>query len=66
MAVISLMVASAIASGSLTASIGALLFFASDAMIALRRFVTRFNGDQLAVIVTYHLGQLLLVLALRG
>lgn len=66
MAAICLMVASAIASGSLTASIGALLFFASDAMIALRRFVTRFNGDQLAVIVTYHLGQLLLVLALRG
>ncbi len=65
MAAISLMVASAIASGSLTATIGALFFFASDAMIALRRFVTRFNGDQVAVIVTYHLGQLLLVIALR-
>jgi uncharacterized membrane protein YhhN len=66
MAVISLMVASAIASGSLVATTGALLFFASDAMIAIRRFVTRFNGDQVAVIVTYHLGQLLLVIALRS
>lgn len=65
MATISLMVASAIASGSLVAALGALLFFASDAMIALRRFVTPFSGDRLGVIVTYHLGQLLLVLALR-
>lgn len=66
MAVISLMVASAIGSGSFTAALGALLFFASDAMIAISRFVTPFSGARLAVITTYHLGQLFLVLALRS
>jgi uncharacterized membrane protein YhhN len=65
MAVISLMVASAIASGSFVAMAGALLFFASDAMIAVRRFVTPFEGAQLGVMTTYHVGQLLLVIALR-
>ena len=65
MSAISLMVASAIASGDLLATAGALLFFASDSMIALNRFVTPFASARLAVIVTYHLGQLLLVIALR-
>jgi len=66
MGVISLMVASAIASGDLLATAGALIFFASDALIALDRFVARFATARLAVAVTYHVGQLLLVVALRS
>jgi uncharacterized membrane protein YhhN len=66
MAVISLMVASAIASWEITAVAGALLFFLSDALIALDRFVAPIAGARLAIIVTYHLGQLLLVIALRA
>ncbi|MEO8602507.1 MAG: lysoplasmalogenase [bacterium] len=66
MMVIALMVGSAIASGSLIAAAGALLFMASDSMIALSRFVSPFAGARLAIIVTYHLGQFLLVYALRG
>lgn len=66
MTVISLMVASALASGSLLASIGALLFFASDGILAWNRFVTPLRNGRLAVIVTYHLGQLALVTALRS
>jgi len=65
MGVISLMVASAIASGALLATVGALLFFVSDALIALNRFVAPFAWARLGIIVTYHVGQLLLVLALR-
>jgi uncharacterized membrane protein YhhN len=66
MLVIALMVGSAIASGMLIAALGALLFMASDSMIALSRFVAPFAGARLAIIVTYHVGQLLLVWALRG
>lgn len=66
MAAISLMVASAIASGEIVAIVGALLFFVSDALIALDRFVAPIAGGRLAIIVTYHLGQLLLVIALRA
>ncbi|MDX2168979.1 MAG: lysoplasmalogenase [Deltaproteobacteria bacterium] len=66
MTVIALMVGSAIASGSRVAAAGALLFMASDAMIALNRFVAPFAGARLAIIVTYHLGQFLLVYALRA
>jgi uncharacterized membrane protein YhhN len=64
-AVIGLMVASAIASGSWLASLGALLFFASDGIIAWNRFVQTLSWARLAIIVTYHLGQCGLVLALR-
>ena len=66
MAVIALMVGSAIASWESTALVGALLFLASDAMIAINRFVTPFPWARLAIIVTYHLGQLGLVIALRA
>jgi uncharacterized membrane protein YhhN len=66
MTVIALMLGSAIASGSRIAAAGALLFMASDAMIALNRFVAPFAAARLSIIVTYHLGQLLLVYALRG
>ena len=66
MSVISLMAASAIASGDMLATAGALIFFASDALIAVDRFVAPFASARLAVAVTYHVGQLLLVLALRS
>jgi len=66
MGVISLMVASAIGSGEMVAAIGALFFFASDALIAVNRFVAPFASARILVIVTYHIGQLLLVLALRS
>jgi len=66
MAVISLMVASAIASGSPAAIAGSLLFFVSDAMIAWNRFVQPFGWARVGIIVTYHLGQLGLVLGLTA
>ncbi len=64
-AVIGLMVASAIASGSALAAVGGLLFFASDGIIAWDRFVQKLSWARVAIIVTYHLGQCGLVLALR-
>jgi uncharacterized membrane protein YhhN len=45
-------------------AVGATLFFASDAMIGRRRFVADFAGSDLAIIVTYHLGQIGLALSL--
>ncbi len=45
---------------------GAGLFFASDSLIGWRRFVRPVRHGDLAVIVTYHLAQALLVLALLG
>jgi uncharacterized membrane protein YhhN len=65
MMVIALMVGSAIASGEMIATAGALLFYASDAIIALNRFVSPFASARIAVIVTYHFAQFLLVFALR-
>jgi uncharacterized membrane protein YhhN len=62
--VISVMAASALAGGSRLAAAGALLFVASDALIALRRFVADRPWMRLAIIVTYHLGQAALVLSL--
>lgn len=66
MAVIAVMTGSAIASGSPLAGAGAVLFMGSDSMIAWSRFVAPFPGVRLAIIVSYHVGQLLLVQALRG
>jgi uncharacterized membrane protein YhhN len=66
MAVICFMVGSAIASASIPAAVGALLFLASDTLLAWNRFVEPFPRSHLMVMVTYHLGQLLLVVALRS
>lgn len=66
MLVIAVMVASALASGDRLAALGAVLFMISDAMIAWNRFVRPFRGARTAIIVTYHVGQGLLVWALRG
>jgi uncharacterized membrane protein YhhN len=45
---------------------GALLFFCSDGMIGWSRFVRDFPGSRVAIMITYHLGQAGLVLALLG
>jgi len=63
---ISLMVASAVASASTVAIAGAMLFLVSDMLIAWNRFVQPRPWAPLAIIVTYHLGQLGLATALRG
>ncbi|MBI4515168.1 MAG: lysoplasmalogenase [Deltaproteobacteria bacterium] len=65
-AVIALMVASAFASGRPLAALGALLFFASDGIIAWNRFVHPLAWAQPTIMVTYHLGQLGLVAVLRA
>ena len=54
------------AGNSAAAIAGALLFMASDSMIGWSRFVEDFPRSGLAIIVTYHLGQALLVLGLLG
>jgi uncharacterized membrane protein YhhN len=63
-AVISFMVASAFGTRNLFAIVGASLFYASDAMIAWNRFVAPQPWARLAIMVTYHLGQIGLVLSL--
>jgi uncharacterized membrane protein YhhN len=62
--VISVMVISAIGTGNPWAIAGGLLFYASDALIAWNRFLEPQPWGRLAIIVTYHLGQIGLVLSL--
>ncbi|MBV8385408.1 MAG: lysoplasmalogenase, partial [Acidimicrobiia bacterium] len=64
MVVISAMVSAAVATGIAVAIVGALLFFASDTLIAWNRFVDARPWMPLAIIVTYHVGQAGLVLSL--
>jgi len=64
MAVISLMVASAMGTGEALAIVGAGLFYCSDSLIAWRRFVRPKPWQPLAIIVTYHVAQAGLVLSL--
>jgi uncharacterized membrane protein YhhN len=64
MVVISTMVAAALATGVALAAAGAVLFFASDTLIAWNRFVRPKAWGPLAIMVTYHLGQAGLVLSL--
>jgi uncharacterized membrane protein YhhN len=63
-AAIAVMVASAIAAGNALAIVGATLFFASDSLIAEIRFVGPRRWGSLAIMVTYHLAQVALVLSL--
>ena len=56
-AVISAMVVSAFGTASVWAIGGALLFYASDAILAWNRFVDPLRSAPVAVMVTYHLGQ---------
>jgi len=64
MFVISAMVASAIGVGHPTGVLGASLFYASDALIAWNRFIGETRHGRLAIIITYHLAQVGLVLSL--
>ena len=64
MGVISAMVASAIGVGHVMGVIGAGLFYVSDALIAWNRFVRETRHHAVAIMVTYHLGQMALVLSL--
>lgn len=64
MAVISGMVVMAGASGVVVALAAAVSFYASDALIAWTRFIKDLRHGRLAVIVTYHLAQVGLVVSL--
>jgi uncharacterized membrane protein YhhN len=64
MAVIAAMVTCALASGVVLAGVGAVLFMASDALIAETRFVGRRAWAPVVIMVTYHLGQAGLTLSL--
>lgn len=64
MLVISVMVLSAIGTGNQWAIIGSLLFYASDSLIAVNKFLEPQPWGRLAIITTYHLGQIGLVLSL--
>ncbi len=64
MFVISAMVASAIGVGHVAGVVGAGLFYVSDALIAWNRFLRETRYAHLAIMVTYHLAQLALVLSL--
>jgi len=63
-AVISFMLASAFGTRNLWAIVGASLFYASDALIAWTRFIESKDWGRVAIMVTYHLGQVGLVLSL--
>jgi len=62
--VISLMVASAIGTRNPFAIVGASLFYSSDALIAWNKFVHDYPWGRVAIMVTYHLGQIGLVLSM--
>lgn len=64
MFVISVMVASAVGVGHPAAVVGAWLFYASDSLIAWNRFVRPVPRGRLAIMSTYHLAQIGLVLSL--
>lgn len=48
---------------ALMAGIGALSFFISDSLLAWMRFVTPLPHDRLFIMMTYHIGQALIVLS---
>jgi uncharacterized membrane protein YhhN len=62
--VISAMVVAAIGTGEPLAIAGALLFYCSDALIGWSRFVREYTWAPVVIMITYHLGQLGLVLSL--
>jgi uncharacterized membrane protein YhhN len=64
MGVISAMLVFAVGSGNGAALLGALLFYASDALIGWTRFVQPHPWAPLAIMVTYHLAQAALVWSL--
>jgi hypothetical protein len=58
------MVVSAFGVATFFAVLGALLFYVSDAVLGWTRFVSDLRRGRVVVMVTYHLGQAGLVLAL--
>jgi uncharacterized membrane protein YhhN len=62
--VISAMVACAIGTLNPFAIVGGVLFYSSDALIAWNRFVQAYPWGRVAIMITYHLGQIGLVLSL--
>ena len=64
MLVIAAMVTTALASGEPLAGAGAVVFMASDSLIAWNRFVRPLPWAPVAIMVTYHLAQAGLVLSL--
>ena len=62
--VITVMVLAALATGNVFAGVGATLFAISDSMIAWDRFVRPFRAASVAIMVTYHLGQVGMLLSL--
>jgi uncharacterized membrane protein YhhN len=64
MVVIGAMLATALAVGNPFAAVGAILFVASDSMIAWDRFVGKIPNASVWIMITYHLGQAGLVLSL--
>nr|WP_283250989.1 lysoplasmalogenase [Rhabdothermincola salaria] len=64
LAVISIMVATAAGTGLWLVVLGAVSFYVSDAVLGWTRFVSSFRHSRVVVMVTYHLGQALLVVGL--
>jgi uncharacterized membrane protein YhhN len=63
-AVIAAMVVTATGTPFWTAAVGAMLFAVSDWMIGYDRFVSPFRNARVAVMATYHVGQVLLIAGL--
>jgi uncharacterized membrane protein YhhN len=63
MFVIAAMAASAIGTTHAAAAAGATLFVTSDALIAWNRFIQEQRYGRIAIIVTYHVGQILLAIS---
>jgi uncharacterized membrane protein YhhN len=64
LSVISVMVAAAFGTGVALVVLGALAFYVSDAVLGWTRFVGGFARSRVVVMVTYHVGQILLVVGL--
>ena len=62
--VIAVMIATSFGTGIIVGIVGALLFGFSDSVIGWTRFLRDFPHSRVVVMVTYHLGQVGLVLAL--
>lgn len=66
MAVISAMTIAAWATGEWLIALGASVFLASDTILAVNRFVRPMTWARVAVMMTYHVGQALIVLGVLG
>jgi alkenylglycerophosphocholine hydrolase len=60
------MVAAAVGAGSRWGILGAVLFLASDSVLAWDKFVRPLAHGHLVVMITYHLAQTALVVSLVG